>query len=204
MEQISERKRKSPKRIAIIEAATTAFLEKGYGDTSMDYISESAKVSKRTVYDHFPSKQDLFQAIVDEVLERVDKMPKYTYSEEKELNEQLFDIGMIFVETITEEKFIKLSKVVVSHFIQAPEWTHNTITAHSKTRRNMLHLFEEATKAKKLKMKNIDFAAAQFCGLIKELIFWPELMAGQKSATKKEKEMVVQSAVDLFLSHYEK
>ena len=45
-------------------------------------------------------------------------------------------------------------------------------------------------------------AAAQFCGMIKEVVFWPELMWGQPAATPEEKEASVRSAVSVFLKHY--
>ena len=51
-------RRKSPKRAAVIEAATEEFLSRGFSGTSMDRIAEVANVSKRTVYDHFPSKDN--------------------------------------------------------------------------------------------------------------------------------------------------
>lgn len=204
MEQrISERKRKSPKRLAVIEAATVEFLERGYRDTSMDKIAETAQVSKRTVYDHFPSKDDLFQAIVDQIIARVDAMPDLEYSSEISIKKQLHEIATQFAETITDRKFILLCKAVLSHFIHSPEWAQNTLKAHDKTRKNMTHLFTRASEDGRLHVSNISLAASQFCGLIKESIFWPEIMAGQQPVDKKFIKEVVNSSVDLFLSHYQ-
>ena len=44
------------KRAAIVEAAIDEFRASGYEATSMDRIAARAEVSKRTVYNHFPSK----------------------------------------------------------------------------------------------------------------------------------------------------
>ena len=52
------------KRNAILDAATTVFLVKGYLGTSMDEIAALARVSKQTVYKHFADKESLFTAIV--------------------------------------------------------------------------------------------------------------------------------------------
>jgi TetR/AcrR family transcriptional regulator, mexJK operon transcriptional repressor len=52
------------KRKAIVEAATTTFLHKGYLGTSMDEIAALAAVSKQTVYKHFADKQSLFSEVV--------------------------------------------------------------------------------------------------------------------------------------------
>lgn len=49
---------------AIIEAAQAAFLEEGYQLASMDRIALQAGTTKRTVYDHFGSKDALFFAVI--------------------------------------------------------------------------------------------------------------------------------------------
>ena len=197
-------RRKSPKRAAIIKAATEEFLSRGFSGTSMDRIAEVANVSKRTVYDHFPSKDNLFQAIVDEILQRVEEMPSHEYSEEKPLDEQLLAIGNTFAKTITGKDFMKLSRVVISRFIQSPEWAHNTLKAHSRLRQDMIAFFKAGKKDGRLKISNPEKAAAQFCGLIKEIAFWPELMAGQEPISTRERNAAVKAAVEMFLDHYRK
>ncbi len=47
------------KRYYIVKAASELFLNKGYGSVSMDEIAGRAKVSKRTVYNHFSAKEVL-------------------------------------------------------------------------------------------------------------------------------------------------
>src|SRR5437588_46985 len=54
-----------PKRDAILDGAWGVFLKHGYALATMDEIAAAAGVSKRTVYDHFPSKEQLFGAIVE-------------------------------------------------------------------------------------------------------------------------------------------
>src|SRR5436305_10581078 len=56
--------RSARKRQAILDAATTVFLTKGYLGTSMDEIAALAAVSKQTVYKHFADKERLFSEIV--------------------------------------------------------------------------------------------------------------------------------------------
>ncbi|NEQ65836.1 MAG: TetR/AcrR family transcriptional regulator [Symploca sp. SIO2D2] len=198
----TDARKKSPKRAAIIEAATEEFLLRGFSGTSMDQIAKVANVSKRTVYDHFPSKDNLFQAIVDEILQQIGEMPSHEYSKEKPLDEQLLAIGKTFATTITGRDFMKLSRVVISRFIQAPEWAHNTLNAHARLRQDMIAFFKAGKKDGRLKIGNPEKAAAQFCGLIKEIAFWPELMAGQEPISTRERNATVKAAVEIFLDHY--
>ena len=52
----------------ILEVAGTVLAEKGYRDASMDEIAARAGVSKGTLYQHFPTKDDLFVALIDQSL----------------------------------------------------------------------------------------------------------------------------------------
>ena len=62
----NEARRGHPKkREAIIQAASQAFVERGYG-ISVDEIAAAAGVSKQTIYNQFGSKEELFHAIVAE------------------------------------------------------------------------------------------------------------------------------------------
>ena len=52
------------KRAAILEAARERFVADGFDGTSVDAISATAGVSKRTVYDYFGDKQTLLAAVI--------------------------------------------------------------------------------------------------------------------------------------------
>ena len=52
-------------RSRILEAAVTVFASKGYHDTKVDDIVAESKTSKGSFYFYFPSKQDIFLALVD-------------------------------------------------------------------------------------------------------------------------------------------
>lgn len=49
----------------ILDAAIDVFAQKGYHDARVDEIVEGSRTSKGAVYFYFPSKQDIFLAIVD-------------------------------------------------------------------------------------------------------------------------------------------
>jgi AcrR family transcriptional regulator len=64
---------------SILRAASRVFARGGYAGTSMDDIAAEAGVSKLMLYRHFNSKQELYEAILDEVcarLEAIDHRPE--------------------------------------------------------------------------------------------------------------------------------
>jgi AcrR family transcriptional regulator len=52
------------RRSAILDAALTAFSQKGYYTTSLDDIAHEAGVSKALIYEHFASKQELHADLI--------------------------------------------------------------------------------------------------------------------------------------------
>jgi AcrR family transcriptional regulator len=55
----------------ILEAALAVCAEKGYHATRIDDVAERAGLSKGAVYHHFPSKQAVFIAVLDKMMEEL-------------------------------------------------------------------------------------------------------------------------------------
>lgn len=51
----------------IVQAASEAFLQNGYQNTSMEAIASQAGVAKQTLYNHFGNKDALFFAVVSQM-----------------------------------------------------------------------------------------------------------------------------------------
>jgi AcrR family transcriptional regulator len=65
MEPLSRKERERQTREnEIIEAAKEVFCSRGYYDASMDEISQKAQFTKRTIYQYFKNKDDLFFAVM--------------------------------------------------------------------------------------------------------------------------------------------
>jgi AcrR family transcriptional regulator len=60
-------------RNRILEAAAQVFARKGYHDTKVDDIVVTSRTSKGAFYFYFPSKQDIFLALVDTFAEMLEK-----------------------------------------------------------------------------------------------------------------------------------
>ena len=59
------------RRVQLLEAANDVFTSKGYHAAAMDDIADAAGVSKPVLYQHFPSKLDLYLALLDLSCERL-------------------------------------------------------------------------------------------------------------------------------------
>jgi AcrR family transcriptional regulator len=62
---------RSQRQAAILRGAAKAFAHGGYAATSMEDIASASGITKLIVYRHFESKQDLYQAVLQRVSERL-------------------------------------------------------------------------------------------------------------------------------------
>src|SRR5687768_16333691 len=98
------------KREAIIQAAIAEFHAHGFEITSMDKIAATAGVSKRTVYNHFPSKEELFAEILNQLWARIIAEPSVSYDRERPLHEQLRLMLQEKVQMMADENFLTLAR----------------------------------------------------------------------------------------------
>ncbi len=61
-------------RARIIEAARSLFAEHGFETVSMDDVAAEARVSRTTVFNHFPTKQALLEGVTERILERYEEL----------------------------------------------------------------------------------------------------------------------------------
>lgn len=60
-------------RERILDAALNIFSSKGFHDTKMDEIVQEAHTSKGSIYFHFPNKEKLFTALVDQFADLLER-----------------------------------------------------------------------------------------------------------------------------------
>jgi len=63
---MSQEEKSERSRAQILDAALKLFSHRGYGATSVRDIAEAAGLSKGNVYHHFPDKETIFRALLDQ------------------------------------------------------------------------------------------------------------------------------------------
>ncbi|MGW8574498.1 TetR/AcrR family transcriptional regulator [Streptomyces niveus] len=118
--------RSTRKHQAIMEAATAAFMAKGYAGTSMDDIAKLAAVSKQTVYKHFADKEKLFAEIVLATTDRVDAMIDLvagipTDADADALEEHLLRLARQFLTALTQPQVLQLRRLIIANADTFPD-----------------------------------------------------------------------------------
>jgi AcrR family transcriptional regulator len=65
-ERLTREEKKARTRSQLIDAAATVFARRGFVAASLDEVAEEAGLTKGAVYSNFDSKEDLFEAVLDE------------------------------------------------------------------------------------------------------------------------------------------
>ena len=191
------------KRQAIIQAAIIEFRNNGFEITSMDKIAATAGVSKRTVYNHFPSKEELFAEILNQLWIRVTAEQEATYSPDLPLREQLRGLLMAKLQMLGDDNFLDLARVAIAATIHSPERAQDMVARMGEREEGLTVWIRAAQADGRLKAVAPEFAAQQIHGLLKSFAFWPQISMGQPGLSAEEQHRVAESALDMFLACYQ-
>jgi AcrR family transcriptional regulator len=67
-ERLTREEKKARTRAQLVDAAATVFARRGFAAASLDEVADEAGLTKGAVYSNFDSKEELFQAVIDERL----------------------------------------------------------------------------------------------------------------------------------------
>lgn len=190
------------KRRAILDAAAEEFRAYGFDATSMDKIAAKAEVSKRTVYNHFPSKEDLFAETLVQLFHGSSAALDLPYRADQPLRPQLTELMNQKMRMLADQNFIDLARVAIAEAIHFPERARK-IVARLGEREEGLTLWIRAAQADgRLKGSDPAFAATLLHGQVKAVAFWPQVTMGMPPLAPEMQAPLVEAAVSMFLSYF--
>lgn len=190
------------KRLAILDAAAAQFRANGFDASSMDKIAEVAGVSKRTVYNHFPSKEDLFGATLIASFESAAAEIDTPYVAGAPLRPQLKTLLERKLRVQGTPEFTGLARVAVAEAIHAPERARPLI-ARITAREEGLTVWIRAAQADgALIAGDPQFASTVLQGQLKAVAFWPQVTMGAPLLDAQQQAQLVDITVTMFLSYF--
>lgn len=158
--------RKECRREAIIEIAKRAFLENGFAATSMSAIAALCGGSKTTLWSHFPSKEDLFQAFVDKLVGDFAGALNEALLIGGGTEAALRRFGRVFVAKILSPESIALKRILAAEGHRFPEMTRAFYESGPKrTRARLAGYIAGEMAAGHLRNGDSEVAARQFLSL---------------------------------------
>lgn len=189
------------KRLAILDAAEALFYKSGVEHTSMDQIAAQAGASKRTVYNHFATKDELFHAILARMLANINNDEVISFDQNTAIEHQLTAIAQQEVRLLTSANFLRIAKIAFMQMLLQPELAQSLANNSMGCMRYLEPFLQDANSAGVLDIDEVDVAAKQFVYQLKSFVFYP-LLYGFESAKQQQPELVIKQTVALFLARY--
>ena len=178
-------------RLAIEDAALDLYMDQGYHATSMRQIADKADVALGGIYNHFKSKEEIFEAIIIDKHPYKKILPIVLEAETESLEEFLTNAMHIVIRELgSEPYYMKLMLIELIEF----NGQHGASLLKLITP-DILPVFEKLTKSRKdLRVTNPAMLMRSFFGMILSYFLTGMLMSGsvlEKMLPKKPADMYV-------------
>ena len=192
------------KRDAILNAARELLLESGYAETSIDRVAQHAGVGKPTVYSHFGSKKELFDAVIgsriSEVLDKLGSLREPTDNPRADLE----TFAMSFGKMILSADGCQWDRLIVGESARHPELAR---TMFETGPRNLLRILAEYLQsqhdARRLTLPSAELAAEQLMGLLFGVDHIRSRLMSLPQRTDSERNKRIRAAIDVFMAAYQ-
>lgn len=189
---------KEQKNRDILEAAKAEFLERGFDNVSMDAIADRASVSKRTLYNHFPSKDELFEFITKQLIDQAKGRMRVDYDPDKSLTEQLKDIAVTHAQLCQDEELISTVRMVLSGVLSNPQNCSSAIQDTKWEKDPLVDWIKEAQADGKVRNCDAKTNAYLLRSMLDGIFFWPKVMADQDLPAGTNRDVAIDNAVKMF------
>lgn len=195
-------------RMAVVEAARTLFLRKGYAGTTMDEIAALAGLTKRTLYNNYADKEALFVLIVADVLAYAEAFARALRSEfaagttPAQRPAALHDLGRRLALGIIRPEVVALRRLLIGEARAFPELARQYFDrAPGQVIDALASAFARLAKRRLLHVPNPRRAAEQFAYLVAGAALDRAMLLGE---TPPRAHIVAgaRDGVDTFLARY--
>jgi TetR/AcrR family transcriptional regulator, regulator of autoinduction and epiphytic fitness len=147
------------KREAIVHAAIAEFRANGFDVTSVDKVAARAQVSKRTLYNHFPSKEELFAETLRALWQNSVREADAPYRTDAPLREQLIALLMQKMVMLADDNFLAWSRIAIAAFIHSPSRAQDIFKRLDQRDGSLISWIRAAHKDARLKVSDPALAA---------------------------------------------
>ncbi|EWH10198.1 TetR family transcriptional regulator [Catenovulum agarivorans DS-2] len=198
---MSDMKLSDKKRLQIIEAAVDLFSNSGVDATSMDMVAKVAQVSKRTVYNHFATKELLFSAVLNHMLADIECNERLKFEPTIAIDEQLLQIAQAEVNLLTSDAFLRIARMTFIQLLHDAKLAQTLNQQHIGCLGTLPNFLAQACEHGLLSIEDLELAAKQFVYQLKSLIFYP-LLYGIETPNQQRYDYLIEQTVELFLARY--
>jgi AcrR family transcriptional regulator len=149
----------------ILDAALTVFSQKGFVSASMDDIAAQAGLSKPTLYQYFPSKDELFTAMMTE--ERDHMLESFEYPTASGMVAELYAFSWHYADVVLRPDMLNLARLIIGEAQRLPDVGRAyQASGPDRVLAGMIVYLERQRAAGRLVFDDAELAAEDLWGLI--------------------------------------
>lgn len=193
-------KRTERKRKDIIDAAVEEFRFHGFEGARTTRIAQAASVSSRTLYNHFPTKEALFEEIVEIIVAETGAITSEPFDPERPVRDQLIRALDDYIAAVTDERYMGLNRMAMMEYLRDLELARRVFARAEMSNNPVRAIVAGAVEAGQLKEVDTNYATELLTAGAKAFFFWPKFLIGADSRDYASN--VLEDCVDMFLSKY--
>jgi AcrR family transcriptional regulator len=186
----------------LLDAATQHFMEAGYEATSIGQIARFAHASKETFYRHFPTKEDLFKAVILRQVRGGTQKLTAVLSDEPPIT-ALTAFGRLILDGLLHPENIALRRISLVERLRFPEL--GPVVHENGPARILAALaayMDQQIAAGNLRKMNTKVGARQLLDLIVAEPLIRTVFGSEPIPNARQRRQRVDQAVDCFLNGY--
>ena len=182
-------------RLAIEDAAIELFMVHGYHATSMRQIAEHAELALGGIYNHFKSKDEIFEAIIVDKHPYKKILPLILEAEGETMEDFLGHAARVVIKELTSQPYyIKLMLIEIAEFNGA----HGAVLI-KEIGPKLLPVFERIIKTRKnLRLTNPAMLMRTFIGMVVSYMI-TEMLISNSMLNKMMPKNPIDAYVDIYL-----
>lgn len=196
-------KRVGHKREAILGSARAMFLREGYADAGMEVMARTAGISTATLYAYFPSKADLFRAIVMETISGVAAPVREAVRVKGDARTRLTSLATAYVTFFSRPDTRALFRMVTTERRRFPDVAEYVLQcARDELGGAAIAVINDLVNTGELKVAKPSWAAGQLMGMLDHVTLVLGLSAGDDVQSRRPVRAIAEDAVETFLARY--
>ena len=149
----------------ILDAAIVVFSQKGFVSASMDDIAAEAGLTKPTLYQYFPSKDELFTAMMVE--ERDHMLESFEYPSASGMVAELYAFSWHYADVVLRPDMLNLARLIIGEAQRLPDIGRAyQASGPDRVLAGMIAYLERQGAAGRLVFDDAELAAEDLWGLI--------------------------------------
>ena len=192
-----------PRRRYVLTEARRHFMAQGFASTRIEPIARDAGVSTATLYTFFPSKAELFQAVIDDTSDEFARQMDDVRAVDGPARCQLTRFCEAYVSFMADPLVTAVFRLVMA---ERPRFKDMALHFYERGKRRigatLVEAIEALTERGELICEKPSWAAGQLMGMLEHPVFFVPMVTGEALVVRRSHEQIAADAVETFLARY--